>query len=709
MWGPAGAPQATPPGAVVEPPPGVSAAVAAAAAAHPPAYVRRSLADRLAASTGVLRLAAPEWRALVRALVVTLGSTGAFFLRPAVFGKVLDLIAAGGVSSIPRPVFVRQALLLGALYLLCCILTVAEVATIRTAGERVVARLRRTVFARMVGQDVAAFDTTSTGELMSRLSADTAVVQTVMTTDLSRAVRGSLEVVLGLVLSFALSPVLTASMLLTVPLTLLSGVVYGARTKALAAGLSDAQAAASVVASEQLAGIRVVKAYVREQSAVARFTSAVNRIYAAGRASGIADAIQQGATQLIFSWNTFVILFWGSKLVATGALTVGSLITFAIYTSNIAAGLAKVASATGEIIRASGSARRVLALVDAPPPVHASAPPDDPVVAAEVAALRGGISFRNVRFAYAARPTEEALRGVSFDVPPGSTLAIVGKSGSGKSTVASLLQRFYDPTLGEILLDGVPIRQLQVASVRRGVALISQEPFLFSGTLAENIAMATPGEPYDRAAVEAAATAAGVDEFADRLPQGLDTIVGAGGDAPSSAAPSTSSTSGVAAAAATAAPVTAAAAAAGGAAAAAASATTTTAADGAAGGVPARSAGGLSGGQRQRVAIARALATRPAVLVADEATSALDAASERVVGAALARLSSKPAPSAGGGAGGDSSTTVVLIAHRIATVRHADRILVFDAGKVVEDGTHAELMRLPGGVYASLATLQGVQ
>lgn len=238
----------------------------------------------------------------------------------------------------------------------------------------------------------------------------------------------SLEVVLGLVLSFALSPVLTASMLLTVPLTLLSGVVYGARTKALAAGLSDAQAAASVVASEQLAGIRVVKAYVREQSAVARFTSAVNRIYAAGRASGIADAIQQGATQLIFSWNTFVILFWGSKLVATGALTVGSLITFAIYTSNIAAGLAKVASATGEIIRASGSARRVLALVDAPPPVHASAPPDDPVVAAEVAALRGGISFRNVRFAYAARPTEEALRGVSFDVPPGSTLAIVGKS-----------------------------------------------------------------------------------------------------------------------------------------------------------------------------------------------------------------------------------------------------------------------------------------
>lgn len=427
VWGPTG-PRQPPTDTVVDTPPGVSAAVAAAAAAAPLPYVRRSLTDRLAELTGVLRLAAPEWRSLALALVVTLGSTGAFFLRPAVFGKVLDLIAAGGVASIPRPIFVRQALRLGTLYLLCCVLTVAEVATIRTAGERVVARLRRTVFARMVEQDVSAFDTTSTGELMSRLSADTAVVQTVMTTDLSRAVRGSLEVALGLVLSFALSPILTASMLLTVPLTLLSGVVYGARTKALAAGLSDAQAAASVVASEQLAGIRVVKAYVREQSAVSRFTAAVKRIYEAGRASGIADAIQQGTTQLIFSWNTFVILFYGSKLVAAGALTVGSLITFAIYTSNIASGLAKVASATGEIIRASGSARRVLALVDAPPPVHASAPPDDPVVAAEVAAMRGQVTFRGVRFAYPARPTEEALRGVSFDVPPGSTLAIVGKS-----------------------------------------------------------------------------------------------------------------------------------------------------------------------------------------------------------------------------------------------------------------------------------------
>lgn len=264
--------------------------------------------------------------------------------------------------------------------------------------------------------------------------------------------------------------------------------------------------------------------------------------------------------------------------------------------------------------------------------------------------------------------------------------------GSGKSTVASLLQRFYDPTLGDILLDGVPIRDLQVASVRRGVALISQEPLLFSGTLAENIAMAAPGEPYDRAAVEAAATAAGVDEFANRLPHGLDTVVGAGADAPSlrprpkvgrgnsnAAAADPTSTS--------------------------VAAKPTPAAS-----ASAHSAGGLSGGQRQRVAIARALVTRPAVLVADEATSALDAASERVVGAALASLSSPSASSSlDSGGSGVGGTTVVLIAHRIATVRHADRILVFDAGMVVEDGTHEELMRVPGGVYASLATLQGVQ
>jgi len=289
---------------------------------------------RLAASLGVLRLAAPEWRSLAVGLAVTCGSTGAFFLRPAVFGAVLDLIAVGGVASIPRPVFVRQALSLGALYLLCCVLTVAEVATIRTAGERVVARLRRTVFARIVGQEVAAFDATPTGELLSRLTTDTQAVQAVLTGDLARAFRGALEVALGLGLSWRLSPTLTGSLLVTVPLTLLSGAVYGARTKALAAGLSDAQAAASTVAAEQLAGIRVVKAFGREGAAVARWSGAVARIFDAGRASAVADAVQQGVTQFIFSWSTFVILFWGSKLVAAGTLTVGSLITFAIYSSN---------------------------------------------------------------------------------------------------------------------------------------------------------------------------------------------------------------------------------------------------------------------------------------------------------------------------------------------------------------------------------------
>jgi len=269
-------------------------------------------------------------------------------------------------------------------------------------------------------------------------------------------------------------------------------------------------------------------------------------------------------------------------------------------------------------------------------------------------------------------------------------LLFFSPQGSGKSTIASLLQRFYDPTHGEILLDGVPLRRLHVASVRRAVALIAQEPFLFSGTLAENIAMVAPGEPFDRAAVEAAAAAAGVLEFSNRLPAGLDTVVGASGGAaaagadapadapsvPSAPAPATAAT-----APATAATATAAAAAA--------------AADAAVRRRP--SVGGLSGGQQQRVAIARALAARPVVLVADEATASLDAASERVVGAALGRLSA------------DAAATVVLIAHRLGTVRTADRILVLDGGRVVEDGTHAQLMRVRGGVYASLAQLQGVQ
>jgi len=260
---------------------------------------------------------------------------------------------------------------------------------------------------------------------------------------------------------------------------------------------------------------------------------------------------------------------------------------------------------------------------------------------------------------------------------------VLAPQGSGKSTIASLLQRFYDPTHGEILLDGVPLMRLQVASVRRAVALISQEPFLFSGTLAENIAMVSPGEPFDRAAVEAAAAAAGVSEFADRLPAGLDTVVGVGGGGAAAAAAAAADD---APASAPSAPATATA-----------PAPAAAAADADAAPRRRASVGGLSGGQQQRVAIARALAARPVVLVADEATSSLDAASERVVGASLARLSA------------ESAATVVLIAHRLGTVRHADRILVLDGGRVVEDGTHAELMRVRDGVYASLARLQGVQ
>lgn len=251
----------------------------------------------------------------------------------------------------------------------------------------------------------------------------------------------------------------------------------------------------------------------------------------------------------------------------------------------------------------------------------------------------GDVGLDGVHFTYATRPDAPVLRGLSAAMRAGGTLALVGPSGSGKSTVLALLERLYDATQGAVTLDGTPVGDYAVAALRSHQALVAQEPDLFSISVRDNIAYGFPADAVvTDGQVEAAARAAAAHDFITALPRGYDTRLGGGG-------------------------------------------------------------GGLSGGQRQRVAIARALATRPAVLVADEATSALDAASERVVGAALARLSA----AATGGA------TVVLIAHRIATVRHADRIVVLDAGKVVEDGTHEALMRLPGGVYASLATLQGVQ
>jgi ATP-binding cassette subfamily B protein len=490
-------------------------------------------------------------------------------------------------------------------------------------GERVVADLRKDAYGRILTLDPAFFIATRTGEVLSRLTTDIQIVETLLSTSVSVALRNTLMFVGALALLVVVSPSLTGLVVLIFPVVIVPLFVFGKRVRQLTTVTQDQFAAAVGHAGESLDALETVQAFGREAAAADRFGQAVEQSFATSLTRMKARALM---TTLVIAlvFGAVLLIFWlAVRSGLRGEMSWGALVQFALLAVTAGSSVGALGEVWGDVQKAAGAMERIGGLLDARPSI---ARPAHPVPLP--APGRGEIAFENVAFAYPSRPDQLALDGFKLAVRPGETVALVGPSGSGKSTVFRLLLRFYDPTSGAVRLDGVDLRDADPAEVRARMALVAQDAALFSGSAAENVAFGRAEVTPDE--IRAAARAAQAEAFLDGLPQGFDTAVG-------------------------------------------------------------ERARSLSGGQRQRLAIARALVREAPILLLDEATSALDAENERLVQTAL------DAAMAG--------RTTLVIAHRLATVLKADRIVVMDEGRVVEEGPHADLVAR-GGLYARLAALQ---
>ncbi len=490
-------------------------------------------------------------------------------------------------------------------------------------GERVVADIREAVFARVIAMSPAFFERIMTGEVLSRITTDTTLILSVIGSSVSVALRNMLIFLGGLGLMLYTSPKLTGLVLLIVPAVVVPIVLLGRRLRKLGRENQDWIAESSGKASEALSSVQTVQAFTHEARSRAEFDAVTEESYASAKRRIATRAVLTVIViALIFS-GVVGVLWVGMRDVRAGEMSVGALIQFVIFSVMVAGGVGALTEIWSELQRAAGATERLVELLGADDPVR-----DPPRPAVLPAPVRGAIRFDNVSFRYPARPEQLALDRVSLEVRPGETVALVGPSGAGKSTVIQLIERFYDPTEGAVLLDGNDLRSLARHDFRRHMALVPQDAVIFAATARENIRFGRP-EASD-AEVEEAARAAYAHDFLARLPEGYDTQVGERGVM-------------------------------------------------------------LSGGQKQRIAIARAILRDAPVLLLDEATSALDAESERLVQSAIDRMS--------------RGRTTVIIAHRLATVKNADRIVVFDEGRIVAEGNHDELVS-EGGLYARLARLQ---
>ncbi|NKK78164.1 ABC transporter transmembrane domain-containing protein [Rhizobium leguminosarum] len=492
-----------------------------------------------------------------------------------------------------------------------------------TIGERIVADLRRDVFSHVTRLSPSFFDVNQSGEIVSRLTADTTQIKSAVGATASVALRNFILCIGAMGMMIVTSPKLSSLVIGAIPLIVFPLVAFGRSVRKRSRAAQDTLAHASAFANETIAATRTVQAFNGEDAAATRYGTAVESAYEAARAAIRSRALLTGIAITLIFGSVVAVLWVGAHSVLAGTLSAGTLGQFLLYAVISAGSLGALSEVWGELSQAAGAADRLTELLDEVSPIAAPASPE-PLPSPS----RGRVEFSGVHFAYPSRPGKSALHGLSFAITPGETVAIVGPSGAGKSTVFSLLLRFYDPQQGSVKIDGVDAQLTTPDELRQRIAIVPQDVTIFAASIHDNIAFGRPGASRDE--VRAAALAAQADEFIARLDQGYETEVGERG-------------------------IT------------------------------------LSGGQRQRIAIARAILKNAPVLLLDEATSALDAESETLVQKALDGLV-------------DGRTTLV-IAHRLATVLKADRILVMDQGRIVEEGTHQSLIR-HGGIYARLARLQ---
>ena len=490
-------------------------------------------------------------------------------------------------------------------------------------GERVVADIRKAVFDRVITLSPAFYERIMTGEILSRITTDTTVIQSVIGSSVSVALRNVLLLIGGMALMLYTSAKLTGLVLLIVPAVIIPIIVLGRRLRKLSRENQDWIAASSGSASESLGAVQTVQAFTQEAAIAKSFNEVTEKAFAAAsRRIGTRAVMTMIVIFLIFS-GVVGVLWIGARDVQSEVMTPGQLVQFLIYAILVAGAVGALSEIWGELQRAAGATERLIELLETEDTVKDTA---QPVPLPSPA--KGAITFEDVSFYYPARPEHAALNGISVDIKAGETVALVGPSGAGKSTIIQLLLRFYDPKTGRITIDGVNLRDMARGDFRQAIALVPQDPVIFATSARENIRFGRPGATD--AEVEEAAKAAAAHDFLTALPEGYETYVGERGVM-------------------------------------------------------------LSGGQKQRIAIARAILRDAPILLLDEATSALDAESERAVQQAVERMA--------------ADRTTLIVAHRLATVKKADRILVFENGQIVAEGSHKDLVT-QGGLYARLAKLQ---